>query len=104
MGLGQKQKYTGIIRLQHVGGSSKSGRETHVLDTGDGNPVPLRLKNGNAMRDPAFDPFVNMRVSLEGVALSGLHALIVDDVKDIVLLGPPGRPSHPPARPPQPKP
>lgn len=99
MGLGQKQKYTGTIKLQHVGGPppSKSGRVTHVLDTGDGNPVPLRLKNGNAMRDPAFDQFVNMRVTLEGVALSGLHALIVDDVKDITVLAPPGRPSRPPA-------
>lgn len=96
MGLGQKQKYTGIVKLQHVG-AGKSARVTHVLDTGDGHPVPLRLQNGNAMRDPSFDQFVNMRVTLEGIAGSGQHFLMVEKLSDITVLGPPGRPARPPA-------
>lgn len=99
MSLGQKKTYHGVVKLAHVGGNSKSGRVTHVLDTGDGNPVPLRLKNGNAMRDPAFDQFVGQRVKLDGIAGSGVHFLMVEDLKDITPLGPPGRPARPPAGP-----
>ena len=95
MSLGEKKTHTGIIRLQHVGGSSKSGRVTHVLDTGDGVPHLLRLKDGNAMREPAFDAFVNKRVSLEGIAGSGVPFILVESIADIKVLGPPGRPSRP---------
>lgn len=96
MSLGEKKPHTGVIRLQHVGGSSKSGRVTHVLDTGTGHPMVLRLKDGNAMRDPAFDKFVNQRVTIDGIAGSGVNFLLVEDLKDITVLGPAGRPSKPP--------
>lgn len=96
MSLGEKKPHTGVIRLQHVGGSSKSGRVTHVLDTGEGPPKVLRLKGGNAMRDPAFDKFVNQRVTIDGIAGSGVSFLLVEDLADITVLGPAGRPSRPP--------
>lgn len=92
----KKQSYTGMIRLEHVGGASKSGRVTHVFDSGDGRPVPLRLVGGNAMREPAFDQFVNMRVKLEGTLEKEGRYLQVDALADIVVLGPPGRPARPP--------
>src|SRR5947209_4682487 len=95
MSLGEKKPHTGIIRLQHVGGSSKSGRITHVLDTGAGPAMVLRLKGGNAMRDPAFDAYVGKRVTVDGIAGSGVSFLLVEDLKDIAVLGPAGRPSRP---------
>jgi hypothetical protein len=91
-----KDTYTGVIRLQHVGGSSKSGRVTHVLDTGDGHPLILRLQGGNAMREPGFDKFLNQRVTFEGSLLAS-NIVAIDDLKDIAVLGPAGRPSRPPA-------
>jgi len=98
----EKDTYTGVVKLQHVGGHSKSGRVTHVLDTGDGHPLILRLLGGNAMREPSFDKFVNQRVTFEGEMLSG-STVMISDLKDITVLGPAGRPSHPAGRPPAPK-
>jgi hypothetical protein len=95
MSLGEKKPHTGTVKLEHVGGSSKSGRVTHVLDTGMGPPMVLRLKGGNPMRDPAFDKFVGSRVSIDGIAGSGVNFLLVEDLKDITVIGPPGRPSRP---------
>jgi hypothetical protein len=95
MSLGEKKPHTGIVRLQHVGGHSKSGRVTHVLDTGEGPPMILRLKGGNAMRDPAFDAYVGKRVKIDGVAGSGVPFIMVENLADITVLGPPARTSRP---------
>lgn len=95
MSLGEKKPHTGVIRLQHVGGTSKSSRITHVLDTGTGPAKVLRLKGGNAMREPAFDAYVNKRVTIDGIEGSGFSFLLVEDLKDITVLGPAGRPSRP---------
>jgi hypothetical protein len=95
MSLGAKKTHTGVVRRQLVNKGSKSEHNAVVLDCGDGHPVPLRVKGGNPFHDPALDPFVGMRVTLEGVALSGVHAILVDNVSDITVLGPPGRPARP---------
>ena len=98
MGLGEKKKHTGIIIVERLGGVSKSaGRVTHLLDTGDGMPRPLRLRDGNAMHERSFDAFVGKRVCVEGIEGSGVPFIFVDKISDITVLGPPGRPAKPPA-------
>lgn len=100
MGPDKKAKdiFTGTIKLQHVGGRSKSGRVTHVLDTGAGSPLILRLEGGNSMREPSFDKFVGQRVTFKGEMLEGSsYIVVVKDLKDITVLGPAGRPARPPA-------
>lgn len=95
MGLGHKSTFTGVVRRERVNVGSKSEHEAVVLDTGAGPHLKLRLNRGNPFHDPALDAFVGMRVTLEGVAGSGLPFVMVDSVADIKVLGPPGRPHHP---------
>ena len=96
MSLGLKKSYTGMVRKETYAKGSKSEHEAVVLDTGDGNPMKLRIRGNNPFSDPELDQFVGMRVKVDGIAGSGVNILFVEDVKDIVLLGPPGRPARPP--------
>ena len=95
MGLGHKDTFTGTVKRERVNVGSKSEHDAVVLDTGAGPKMKLRVKGGNPFHDPSLDAFVGMRVTLEGVAGSGLPFIMVDSVADIKVLGPPGRPSRP---------
>jgi hypothetical protein len=96
MSLGEKKTHTGIVTVHRLGGASKSaGKIVHSLDRGDGNPLPLRLKDSNAMYEPSLDAFVGKRVHVEGIEGSGMPFIFVEKLSDIVVLGPPGRPGRP---------
>ncbi len=99
MSLGQKKTYTGMVRKETYAKGSKSEHQAVVLDTGDGNPMKLRIRGNNPFTDPELDQFVGMRVTVEGIAGSGVNHLFVDSAADIVVLGPPGRPARPPQGP-----
>lgn len=95
MSLGQKKTYTGMVRKETYAKGSKSEHQAVVLDTGDGNPMKLRIRGNNPFSDPELDQFVGMRVSVEGIAGSGVNILFVEKAADIVVLGPPGRSARP---------
>jgi len=96
MGLGKKDTYTGMVTRKRINVGSKSEHEAVVINV-DGVDMKLRINGGNPFHDPALDAFVGKRVKVEGVAGSGVPFIMVDSVADIVVLGPPGRPSRPPA-------
>ena len=90
-------KFIGTIRHAFLYAGSKSGHDATVLDIGDiGNIVELHVNGGNPFHDPALDPFVGKRVSVEGnLSAPGngplRSALFINKVSDITVLGPPPR-------------
>ena len=96
MGLGKKEKFTGTVKKQVVNKGSKREHNAVVLDTGDGRPVKLRIMGNNPFTDPALEKLVGMRVTFNGVAGSGVHQIMIEKESDITVLGPAGRPAHPP--------
>ena len=97
MALGHKNTFTGIVRRQRIGVGSHFEHDAVVLDMGhDGPPLLLRFKDGNPFNETVFDIFVGKRVSIAGVSGSGLPFIMIDNVADITVLGPPGRPNRPP--------
>jgi len=95
MTLGQKQTFIGVLRRQRVNKGSKSEHEAVVLDTGNGTPMKVQVATANPFSNPALEALVGQRVRIEGVAGSGVNALFVDSMADVVRLGPPGRPKIP---------
>lgn len=90
-----KKKYTGIVRKEIYAKGSKSEHAAVVLDTGAERPLKLCIRGNNPFDDPALEPFVGLRVSVEGTASAHTGHLFVETAADIVVLGPPGRPSRP---------
>ena len=96
MGLGKKQQFTGTVKKQVINKGSKNEHDAVVLDTGDGHPVKLRIMGNNPFKDPALEKIVGMRVTFNGVAASGVRLIFIEKESDITVLGPAGRPAHPP--------
>jgi len=89
-----KADLTGIVKRQTVNAGSKSEHAALVIET-EGRSFELRLKGGNPFeQNPALLPFLNMRVRIAGAQLMG-NVAQVDNIADVTLLGPPGRPSRP---------
>jgi hypothetical protein len=96
-GLGVRKKFTGVLAAHTVDPGLKSERQELVLLTDGALPLPVKVKSGDPLHQPSFKSYLGKRVSVEGVEGSGVHALFVDKVGDITVLGPPGRPRRPPS-------
>jgi len=91
MGLGQKGTYTGIVKRERINVGSKSEHEAIVLDldTGLGPALKIQLKGDNPFQiNPALEQLVGKRVSIQGVAGSGVPALLVEKLSDIKVADP----------------
>lgn len=62
----QQTKIQGTVYMSVIGEGSKSERETHNIDTDNGQYFVLRLKGGNAMFDESLNPLVGHKVELIG--------------------------------------
>ena len=88
MGLGKRSSFTGIL---------KNEKGAIVLDIGTGPVLEINMNGFNPEADKAaLAPFVGKRVKVDGIPGSGVPMLLVNGISDIVVLGPPGRPSRPP--------
>jgi len=95
MSLGQKVTLTGTVKLLTANKGSKSECQAFYLDVEGSAPLAIRLKGGNPFYDPALEPFLNKRVSVEGVRGSGMPMIVVDSVADIVAINPPANKARP---------
>jgi hypothetical protein len=98
--LGPKKTFTGFVQEKLVNAGSKSEHTAIVLHV-DGVDYKLNVKGQNPFEQPNLKPFLGLRVAVEGQALD--NHLFVANIKNITVLGPPGRTAQPRnPRPPQP--
>jgi hypothetical protein len=72
-------KLAGTVRLEHLGGSSKSKHEGFVLKHDKGS-IKLRRQEGNPFYDEYFEPFVGKTVTVKGYDME--NYFLVTDIEE----------------------
>lgn len=100
MKLGEKSKINGYVRRAKLDGGTRDG---FVLETKGGPALEIKLNLGKSPHafTEAFrilDGLVDQRVEVNGVQGSGVAAIFVNDLRDIILInsGGPKRGPKPP--------
>jgi hypothetical protein len=75
----KKSKLSGTVKLEHLGGSSKSKHEGFVLRHDKGS-IKLRREGGNPFYDEYFEQFEGKTITVKGYNMEGYF--LVTDIEE----------------------
>jgi hypothetical protein len=96
MSIVPKKSFTGILKQKLVNKGSKSEHQAIVLELTDGTDLRLRVQGHNPFQNDALKSYVGKRVQINGFTTPAQPLLLIENVSDITVLGPPGRTARPP--------
>jgi hypothetical protein len=91
-----KKSFTGVLKQKLVNKGLKSEHQAIVLELADGTDLRLRMLGKNPFENAALKPYVGKRVQINGFTTPVRPLLTIENVADITVLGPPGKPARPP--------